>query len=270
MPMNIFLTRIYSFQGPNNTEDAYIATQGPMNSTIYDFWLMVFQNYRKAHLSGRNVNTIQQKIVMLTNMVENDKSKCAQYFPQALQEVSCFPSNLERNQPDIQQIYAHFANHTSAFEPNEIRTIDENWTNSPAMEFFSIKTVNCVLKNGYAIRKFHCMYHTCERSDSGHSRDSEALEDQIKRKIHCFVVYHYWFPHWPDQRSPENVDVVLDMCINILDSDCEQQLSNQILSTNESHRQKTNKPSNDAMPIIHWYVQFLIISKFIGIFISNA
>lgn len=29
-----------------------------------------------------------------------------------------------------------------------------------------------------------------------------------------------------DHRSPENIDVVLDMCINLIDSDCEQELLN--------------------------------------------
>lgn len=46
----------------------YIATQGPMESTNSDFWNMVFQE---------NCNII----VMLTNETENNKVKCAKYWP---------------------------------------------------------------------------------------------------------------------------------------------------------------------------------------------
>nr|XP_022308429.1 receptor-type tyrosine-protein phosphatase alpha-like [Crassostrea virginica] len=52
---------------------AYIATQGPKNSTINDFWQMVWQE---------NVT----QIVMLTNLMEDDKIKCSQYWPESTDE----------------------------------------------------------------------------------------------------------------------------------------------------------------------------------------
>lgn len=57
--------------GYNYMEDSscrYISTQGPTPSVLGDFWLMVWQEEIPV-------------IVMLTNLNENDKVKCAQYWP---------------------------------------------------------------------------------------------------------------------------------------------------------------------------------------------
>ncbi|CAJ0568952.1 unnamed protein product, partial [Mesorhabditis spiculigera] len=49
-------------------ERKYIATQGPKDNTIEDFWRMVFQENVAA-------------IVCVCNFVEGGQSKCAEYFP---------------------------------------------------------------------------------------------------------------------------------------------------------------------------------------------
>jgi len=34
---------------------------------------------------------------------------------------------------------------------------------------------------------------------------------------HSFYCHHYWFPDWPDHRSPDDIDVLLDMSLHLLD-----------------------------------------------------
>uniref|UniRef100_A0A671NYN0 Receptor-type tyrosine-protein phosphatase kappa n=1 Tax=Sinocyclocheilus anshuiensis TaxID=1608454 RepID=A0A671NYN0_9TELE len=55
---------IIGYHRPNH----YIATQGPMQETIYDFWRMVWQE---------NTATI----IMVTNLVEVGRVKCCKYWP---------------------------------------------------------------------------------------------------------------------------------------------------------------------------------------------
>lgn len=58
-------------QGHELTRNRYIATQGPLPNTVYDLWLMMQQ-----HAATR-----RQKVVMLTNLVEDGRHKCELYFP---------------------------------------------------------------------------------------------------------------------------------------------------------------------------------------------
>ncbi|KAF6024944.1 PTPRM [Bugula neritina] len=46
----------------------FIAAQGPMKATVDDFWLMIWQQRPKA-------------VVMVTNVIEDRKQKCEQYWP---------------------------------------------------------------------------------------------------------------------------------------------------------------------------------------------
>ena len=51
-------------------DQSYIATQGPLDSTIPDFWRMVHQESATS-------------VLMLCKWVEEGKNKCSQYFPDA-------------------------------------------------------------------------------------------------------------------------------------------------------------------------------------------
>lgn len=60
-----------------NSKKRYICTQGPLDSTIADFWHMVIVE-----------NT--ENVIMLCNVVEKGMAKCAQYWPLAPKESQTY------------------------------------------------------------------------------------------------------------------------------------------------------------------------------------
>jgi netrin-G3 ligand len=59
-----------SFIDGYKIKNAYIATQGPLQATVHDFWRMVWEQKSSC-------------IIMLTNCVEKGRPKCHQYWPQS-------------------------------------------------------------------------------------------------------------------------------------------------------------------------------------------
>uniref|UniRef100_A0A8C7KW74 protein-tyrosine-phosphatase n=1 Tax=Oncorhynchus kisutch TaxID=8019 RepID=A0A8C7KW74_ONCKI len=64
LPLSLSFSRLQGYHRPNH----YIATQGPMQETVFDFWRMVWQENTAA-------------IVMVTNLVEVGRVKCCKYWP---------------------------------------------------------------------------------------------------------------------------------------------------------------------------------------------
>lgn len=56
------------------------------------------------------------------------------------------------------------------------------------------------MKNGYTIRRLRVRRYSAVGT--------------VKTE---FFVYHYWFPDWPDHRSPRDIDVLLDLSLDLLD-----------------------------------------------------
>ncbi|XP_060078174.1 receptor-type tyrosine-protein phosphatase kappa-like [Ylistrum balloti] len=71
----------------------YIATQGPLEKTVDDFWRMIWQQE-------------SSKIVMLTNLIEGSKKKCAKYWPDEGEPLTTkhFSVVLDR-----ERVYAFYA-----------------------------------------------------------------------------------------------------------------------------------------------------------------
>ena len=59
---------IFLFKGPKEEAQYYIATQGPLESTVADFWQMIWENQSRV-------------IIQMTDLSENGVSRCAEYLP---------------------------------------------------------------------------------------------------------------------------------------------------------------------------------------------
>lgn len=144
---------------------------------------MILQNMHKTN--GQGI----QKIAMLTDFIESARQKCAVYFPSELDDVVVF------------------TNTNSAHDENVVREslekIFDPGKDPPtiAFNYFVVKNVGLKQKNGYSIRKLRVFYGADET-------------------IHRYDVFHYWFPDWPDHRSPQDIDVLLDMSLDLLDGNC--------------------------------------------------
>nr|XP_022899687.1 uncharacterized protein LOC111413081 [Onthophagus taurus] len=82
----------------------YIATQGPMATTVHDFWRMIWQE---------NVSCV----VMLTKVLEDDKIKCHKYWPDddktfdcCAFKITCTNSNLIQEDLTIRHLKVTFSN----------------------------------------------------------------------------------------------------------------------------------------------------------------
>ncbi|XP_061180598.1 receptor-type tyrosine-protein phosphatase kappa-like [Saccostrea echinata] len=62
-------------------ENRFIATQGPQKNTIIDFWRMIWQE---------NIECV----LMLTNLVENGKNKCKEYWPNKDRSMNIGPCKI--------------------------------------------------------------------------------------------------------------------------------------------------------------------------------
>lgn len=163
-----------------------------MQNTIYEFWLMILQNMQKVDGRGGGV----QKIAMLTDFIESGRQKCAVYFPTDVDNEVIFTNTSQTSDENYVRERLD-----KIFDPGKSEEVTE--VQEIAFNFFVVKNVGLKQKNGYSTRKLRLFYGT----------------DRMN-KIQSYDVYHYWFPDWPDHRSPQDIDVLLDMSLDLLDGNC--------------------------------------------------
>ncbi|KAK1122042.1 hypothetical protein K0M31_009887 [Melipona bicolor] len=104
-------------RGPKNATKYYIACQAPMESTVTDFWRMIWEQQCKV-------------IIMLTDLVENGVEKCTEYIPPS-EVTDCrrlygdFQVTLKKR--ETKEKYAISTLHLNNLEKNTFREVYHIW-----------------------------------------------------------------------------------------------------------------------------------------------
>ncbi|TKR69250.1 hypothetical protein L596_021432 [Steinernema carpocapsae] len=86
----------------------YICAQGPTKETIHHFWMMVVQEKSKI-------------ILQLCNFYEEDKEKCAEYFPQKRKEAAGKPTAPWKSGSWIELLTSHHEESRQDQNPGQIQ-----------------------------------------------------------------------------------------------------------------------------------------------------
>ncbi|KAL0967367.1 hypothetical protein UPYG_G00251340 [Umbra pygmaea] len=97
---------IDGYQRPSH----YIATQGPVHETVYDFWRMVWQEQSAC-------------IVMVTNLVEVGRVKCYKYWPDDAEVYGDFKVTFVEVEPLAEYVVRTFTLERRGF--NEMREVKQ-------------------------------------------------------------------------------------------------------------------------------------------------
>ncbi|KAB5517058.1 hypothetical protein PHYPO_G00185100 [Pangasianodon hypophthalmus] len=97
---------IDGYQRPSH----YIATQGPVHETVYDFWRMIWQEQSAC-------------IVMVTNLVEVGRVKCYKYWPDDAEVYGDFKVTFVEVEPLAEYVVRTFTLERRGF--NEVREVKQ-------------------------------------------------------------------------------------------------------------------------------------------------
>lgn len=115
-PLTEYINASY-VRGPRNATRYYIACQGPMDTTVTDFWRMIWEQQSKV-------------IIMLTDLVENGVEKCTEYIPPS-EVTDChrlygdFQVTLKKR--ETKEKYAISTLHLKNLENNTFREVYHIW-----------------------------------------------------------------------------------------------------------------------------------------------
>ncbi|XP_066583377.1 uncharacterized protein [Prorops nasuta] len=115
-PLTEYINASY-VRGPRNATKCYIACQAPIESTVTDFWRMIWEQQSKV-------------IIMLTDLVESGVEKCTEYIPPS-EVTDChrlygdFQVTLKKR--ETKEKYAISTLHLKNLENNTFREVYHIW-----------------------------------------------------------------------------------------------------------------------------------------------
>lgn len=204
-------------QGPDYIANAYIATQGPMPNTIHDFWLMAAQNVQTAASTASSSTTsphpppqrnATQTIVMLSDLIENGRPKCAPYFPL---------------RPGARLLVSSGGGGAASSSTGDTLDTPDNGAQQQPPADFSGFRIECVslerhpptaaaaAEEAYEVRRLRVQPVRAGRD----AADADANGGG------AFEARHFWFAQWPDHRAPRDIGVLLALCLHVLEPEPE-------------------------------------------------
>ncbi|XP_048581435.1 receptor-type tyrosine-protein phosphatase alpha isoform X2 [Nematostella vectensis] len=142
-----------------NAMNAYIATQGPLAKTISDFWRMIWEQNCRV-------------IVMITNIIEKGRHKCAMYWPTKNRKTENHgPLTITFVQ---EETFAYYSIRTFEIKPNKDGTHYTQYMHGTM--FDSSASTNMLLDESL-----------------------DPLDDEVKP----MMVKQFHFTGWPDHGAPE-------------------------------------------------------------------
>ncbi|EDW01648.1 uncharacterized protein LOC6559361 [Drosophila grimshawi] len=247
-------------KGPDYVSKCYVASQGPLPNTIFEFWLMIHQNTQRyirrcmdggssPHVDKSHIlQQYYQKIIMLTNFTECNRQKCTIYFPIELNEIFAVAAKGEVFELDA-MARDFFEPHLLAPLPpvegaesasNELQPEpDRDQQNSrwhigiDSVKVTLSETLRRTLpsdgsfflaKNVGIVRRNGYSVRKLVLLYCINVPESEGRLEYYLQKICC---YHYWYPDWPDHHSPRDINTLLDICLHVLNlGKCESEFDN--------------------------------------------
>lgn len=177
-------------------------------------------------------------IVMLTNFMENGRPKCATYFPEKVHRSLCFysgsgsesqcESSMLNTATNVSSVYTLDCEESAEEElfrewyEQHVKDDEEDlseWHWVRALRRTNDAT-DPALSRAELSQSASCFIirNTRLREKTGYSMRDLQIKyvNGPARECFKFSAEHFWFPDWPDHKSPGDLSVVLDFALDLL------------------------------------------------------
>ncbi|XP_069126920.1 receptor-type tyrosine-protein phosphatase alpha-like isoform X2 [Argopecten irradians] len=262
---------------------AYIAAQGPKDRTISAFWTMIWE--QKCH-----------NIVMLTNLEEKGRNKCAQYWPDMRDSINTGEFVVKANTEKKYAFYVKREMELKHKKTNQVRLVSQfhytRWPDHDIPDVFELVMFCRHIQRIQAVREdpltVHCsagigrtgtliaVYSVLEVGKNRRSLD--ILDYDQYRAIHLALIEGLNFPDQEQTRDESNTytEIVYDAPANHTEQSKEYQTLQAISTSSAKHlkydfaKSTENRGKNRTMKILpaEKYRAALVSATYSGSYIN--